>query len=149
MNAPEEFVPFEPVDHTADLAYIARGRTPEELFENAARGMMAFLMDVSTIERRVTDPVEAQGDDAEECLVALLQELIYRQEVHRRVYREIQVEEAGPPTMRALCTGEDLDPERHELHTEIKAATYHDLRIRREVGASGRLCFEVRIVLDI
>src|SRR5438876_10903097 len=48
--------PFEVVEHTADVVLVAHGRTLEELFANAARGMMLFLIEPAAVrpaERRV------------------------------------------------------------------------------------------------
>lgn len=142
---------FEAVDHTADLALIARGQSLGQLFASAALGMTSFLLDLSSIELRMEHRIEFEGQDAEEALVAWLQELIYEEEVHRRVFGsfEVVLEETDSGTLgKATCRGEVLDPTRHSVHTDIKAATYHDLHIDRPErgGSSG---FSVRIVFDI
>lgn len=142
------FLPFEPVDHTADLAYIARGRTREELFENAARALMSCYLDLATVEPREELPLRLEGEDEEECLIAWLQEMIYRVEVHRFLCCEFVVRRVAPPDVEAVCRGERLDPSRHALLTELKAATYHDLRIETEETPSGRI-YRTRIVLDL
>lgn len=141
-------LPYEAIDHTADLAYIARGRTHEELFENAARGLMALLLDPISIEPRETDEITVAGIDLEECLVNWLNELLFREETRQRVYREFEVTFVGVSAMRARCRGESLDRTRHAILTDIKAATYHDLRFEQVVAAAGTY-LEVRIVLDI
>ena len=145
---PGDFLPFEAVDHTADLAYVARGRSLEELFENAARGMFAFLIDAETIRTEREDRIELEAADREESLISWLQELLYRTEVHRMLYREFEIHAAGPPRLVAICRGESYDPSRHEIETEIKAATYHDLHIITETTSGGDI-LRARIVLDI
>jgi len=147
MQGDRDFVPFEQVEHTADLAYVVRGRTLEELFENAALGLMSFLVDPESVAARERERIEVEGDDAEGCLIAWLQEILYREEVRHRLYRRFQVREVRPPLVSAIAEGEDLDPRRHQLLAGIKAATYHDLRIHREDSPVGPL-LAVRIVLD-
>jgi len=142
------FLPYEPVEHTADLAYIARGRSLEELFAHAAEGMMAFLIDPGFVGSPEEDLLEIDGRDVEELLISFLQEILFRLEVRGRIYRAFEVERAAPPRLRARARGEDFDPARHELQADIKAATYHDLRVVTEESAVGRL-WRVRIVLDI
>ncbi|MBK8231058.1 MAG: archease [Candidatus Eisenbacteria bacterium] len=142
------FVPFEAVDHTADLALLVRGRTFCELFANAALGLTAFLLDPGTIAPRMEEQISLEGADREECLVGWLNELLYREEVHRMVYRRFEVHEAGPSAVRATVRGERLDAARHRIHTDIKAATYHDLHFDQEAHPLGSL-HRVRIVLDI
>ena len=148
MTGESTFLPFEPVDHTADLAYLARGRTLAELFQNAALGMMSQLTDTAAVRPIENDRIEVEGDDLEELLVSFLQEILFRLETRRRIYGVFQVESVGPLRLRAHARGEDLDPARHALLTEVKAATYHDLRIAEEDSPAGRL-YKVRIVLDI
>jgi SHS2 domain-containing protein len=139
---------FEAVDHTADLAYLVRGRTWQQLFEHAALGMFAFLIDLKTVAPRQCWEIAVEGADREECLITWLQELLFREEIHGWLLARVQVDEAGPSRVRGRIWGEILDPARHELLTDIKAATYHDLELRTTEGAAGTL-HEVRIVLDI
>lgn len=150
MNLPsgDRPPPFETVEHTADLAYVARGESREELFRHAAEGLTAFLLDLQTIAATQYDSIEVEGADLEECLVSWLNELIYREEVLHRVYREFEVEFTGASALRARCGGEPLNLTRHVLLTDLKAATYHDLRIAA-IQVAGRTSYEARIVLDI
>lgn len=155
MTTPD-FIPFEPVDHTADLAFIARGRTLAELFENAALGLVDLLYDPRTVVGCDEETIEVEGIDAEELLVAWLQEILYRREIRRRLFRGFEVKgiadpsgSPGPSTwhLTAVARGEPWDPSRHETRNVIKAATYHGLEIVRRAGLSHSV-FEVRIVLD-
>jgi SHS2 domain-containing protein len=147
MEETPPFLPFEPVEHTADLAFVARGRTPEELFTHAAEAMVAFLYDRSTVNPREEERIEVFGEDAEELLIAWLQEILYRHEVKRRLYRWFRVESASPPRLTARAGGESFNPSRHEILAEIKAATYHGLAVESEASAAGPL-LRVRVVLD-
>ena len=148
MRGKPQFPPFTRIDHTGDLALEARGRTREELFENAAVGMISFLIDLRTVRTTEELRLEVEGSDAEECLVGWLQEILYHLEVHGRILRRFAVLSSGPPRVRATARGEPLDPARHDLRVQIKAVTYHDLRIREESHSFGPL-FTARIVLDI
>ena len=143
---------FEAIDHTADLALVARGRSIGQLFVNAALGMTSFLIDLETLEPDERIVVEFEGLDLEGALVGFLQELIYQAEVHGRLCCrfDVRLEDPGASPVRgqADCHGETIDPARHTVHTDIKAATYHDLRIVEERDDSGAF-FTVRIVFDI
>ncbi len=44
MAGLEERPSFEILEHTADIGLRARGKTPEELFENAAAGLLEILI---------------------------------------------------------------------------------------------------------
>lgn len=141
------FIPFEPVEHTADLALIARGRSLAELFTHAAEGMIAFLYDRAAVEPLEEERFEVSGEDAEELLVAWLQEILFRHEMRQRVYHSFCVQSVVPPKLAASAHGEMFDPRRHEILAQIKAATYHDLAIVTEATPAGPL-LRVRVVLD-
>lgn len=173
MRGDIPFVPYEPVDHTADLAYVARGRSLPELFENAALGMVEFLYDRERVRDETGQQFELAAPDLEELLVAWLQEILYRWQMQQAAYRDFHVDcveaaaaaetsslpgdvanELAPPlpraSIRARARGEAWDPARHEAFTEIKAVTYHGLEIVRETSEDGHEdIFRVQIVLDI
>ncbi len=141
------YPPFEQVEHTADLAILVRGRDLGEVFTNAALGMVSLLIDRSSVRRSVERQVELGAADAEELLVGWLQEILYLLESRREIHADFRVEEISTQQLRAVCMGESLDPDRHQLQAEIKAATYHDLRIVEADSPWGRI-LQVRIVLD-
>jgi SHS2 domain-containing protein len=147
MEQPLPFIPFEPIDHTADLAFVARGRTPGELFTHAAHALVAFLYDRESVQPRDAERIELTAADPEELLVSWLQEILYRLEMRRRLYREFAIESIGPRQLAAAVRGEAFDPRRHEILASIKAATYHDLAIETELTPAGSL-LSVRVVLD-
>jgi len=152
MAGDDGFIPFESIDHTADLAFIARGRSLAELFRNAACGMLSFLVDRQSVRDAEEEGVQIEGADLEELLVAWLQEILYQIEVRRRIYRTIDVSsiESGSAgwRLRASVRGEAQDPSRHTLCAHIKAATYHGLKIEKEEGPAGAL-YRARVVLDV
>ncbi len=147
MEEMPRFIPFEPIEHTADLAFVARGRTPEELFTHAAEAMIAFLYDRATVQPREEERLEVSGEDFEELLVSWLQEILYRLEAQQRLYHEFLIESAVPPRLAARATGERYDPARHARVGNVKAATYHDLAVRHGSDATGSLWW-VQVVLD-
>jgi len=136
-------LPFEVVDHTADLAIVARGGTLAELCENAARGLFAQIADLSQ-ERPLGERVEIRLEavEQEELLLAWLRELLFLQETEHCVFTDFSVRAearyrlVGSAQRGALLADEPL--------TVVKAVTYHDLRI---VQAHGR--WEVKVVFDL
>jgi len=54
---------------------------------------------------------------------------------------EVQVGQDG---LRATARGEPFDPSRHELDMEVKAITYHGLKVERE--ADGWLA---EVIVDL
>jgi SHS2 domain-containing protein len=136
-------LPFEVVDHTADLALVARGRTLSELCENAARGLFTQIADLSQ-ERPPGERTEIRlaAAEQEELLLGWLRELLFLQETEHCVFTDFSVRVegryrlVGSAQRGALLADEPL--------TVVKAVTYHDLRI---VQVHGR--WEVKVVFDL
>jgi len=135
--------PFEVVEHTADVGLVAHGRSLEELFANAARGMMHFLIDPAAVrpaERRVR---AVEGGDREGLLVNWLNDLLLLLNADGFVPADFEVNELSDTRLRADVSGEPVDPQRHRFHLDVKAATYHQLYVRKNEIWEARVIFDV------
>lgn len=123
---------YEFFEHTADLGIRARAPELNELFEEMARGLFAAIVeDLDTVRHDVAISIEFEGEELEYFLFDWLRELLYRFDVDHMLFSsfQVQVDENG---LRATAFGEPLDPARHVLSHEVKAITYHTLRVERE-----------------
>jgi len=133
--------------HTADGKFQAFGRTLEEAFSNAALALASLMWDWSAVEPKASVPVQVRGRDHEQLLVKFLDEVIYLKETRRFLVGRVQglAIEAGPEglTLVAEFLG-DQSSDRYEFHGEVKAATYHEMKIIRD----GTGC-SVQVVVDM
>lgn len=132
--------PYTVRDHTADIALDVRGQTLEELFENAATGMFAQMVDVRRLPLVVQRTVHLEEPDNEALLVAWLSELLYLREVHGEAYSRFAVHFARPGVLDGVARG----AVRRRVRRPIKAVTYHGLKIEQ----TGRE-YRVSIVFDV
>jgi SHS2 domain-containing protein len=139
----------EIVEHTADIGLRVWAPNLEGLFEQAALGMLALVIDPTRVRAERAEDLAVDANDLEEALIAWLQEILYRLEVHHFVPARVEVLEATPRRVRARLEGESFDRERHETRMDIKAATYHDLSVRREVDAGGTHRWCTTVIFDI
>ena len=131
---------FVEVEHTADWAIRVCGATLPELFVNAAIGMYSLVTDPSSVTLTIERAIEVKGVDAEALIVNWLNELIYHTEMDGEVFGEFRIESFEPTHLRATVrAGRGL-----ELKKQIKAVTFHDLRIVAD--ADG---YHVTIVFDV
>ena len=142
---------FEFLEHTADLGVRITGASPRELVEEAVRAFYAVLLDPAAsgaVGDSVERPVDLTSPDGEGVVVELLNELIYRFDAEKLLLPVLEVEEvdlkSGSGRLRGRLRGERFDPARHALATEVKAATYHAIRIEE---AGGRL--KIDVILDL
>src|SRR5215472_11127611 len=78
-------VPFEVLEHPADIGFRAWGRTREELFENAALALFSVMWKLEAVPEKESRAVEATGGDFEALLYAWLAELLALSETERLV----------------------------------------------------------------
>jgi SHS2 domain-containing protein len=88
--------------------------------------------------------VEITAGEGEELLVNWLNEILFLFDSRGFLPAEFIIEQATENRIRARILGEPFDPERHPIDREIKAATYHQLRL--EHGEKGWLA---RVYLDL
>ena len=124
----------EVFDHTADLGLRISAASLDDLFKTAAEGLFDVITaDRSTIELREAEAVELRADSLEALLVDWLNELIFRVEVRHRFYARFDVKVADDGrSLSGTIIGEPIDPDRHALDHEVKAATHHGLFVRPE-----------------
>jgi SHS2 domain-containing protein len=126
---------YEFFEHTADLGLRARARDLKELFEDSATALFAAIVDdLSTVRPEVQLSVEVEGTDLEYLLFDWLRELLYRFDAEHMLFSkfEVSVTETG---LKGTAAGEPIDPARHVLSHEVKAITYHALKVEREGDA--------------
>lgn len=120
---------YELLEHTADIGIIAYGKTKEEAFEIAAEAMFDLICPLEKIEEKECFDIEVDAEDLESLLVTWLNELLYVYEVQKLLFKRFEVTLIGNNQLISHCYGEKVDPKKHEIIREIKAATYNLLKI--------------------
>ena len=120
---------YEYLEHTGDIGIRAYGATLEELFINAALGLLEAIADLSTVGTTTQTEIEVAAESLEELMVAWLDELNFRHEVEEVFFQrvEIQAISEAPYRLTAIAYGEPVDFAKHIVYTEIKSITYHQL----------------------
>ena len=137
---------FELFEHTADVGLRVVAGDLNRLFETAARGVYSLILEnPQAIEPRRTVTIELQSEDVEGLFVDWIRELIYRFETEHLLLARCAVHvDAEQCRVKAECDGEAADWQRHEPGNELKAVTYHHLRV--EETPDG---WEAEVILDI
>lgn len=138
MRDEETAMPYQYLEHTADLGIRAIGDTLQEAFEQGAQAMLDATADTGAVKTTLTCQVTCSAPDIPALLIEWLNELLYQAEVHHALWQSARVDRLHQAeeewTLEGVAEGEPLDPERHEFHTEIKAATYSGLSYRQDEG---------------
>jgi SHS2 domain-containing protein len=135
---------YETFDHTADLGLRIRAGSLEQLFAEAGRALFSVIVDNFDDVRPVEEvQVAVAGTQTDYLLFDWLNELLYRFETEQRLFCDFQVQ-VTPAGLEARVRGERMDPRRHHMAHEVKAVTYHGLRVEQ---TDDGWCAEV--ILDI
>ena len=125
-------MPYETFDHTADLGLRIWAADLNQLFADAARGLFSLILpNLDSIEPRETVTFSFAGEVSELLLFDWLNELLYTFEVQHLILSEFEVQ-VGPTGLQAVARGEPLDRQRHQLDHEVKAITYHGLKLEQQ-----------------
>lgn len=122
---------FETFDHTADLGLRMRAATLDDLFAEAGQALFSTIVeDLAAVQPRDHDRVTIAGTNREYLLFDWLKELLYRFDAEHKLFCRFKVV-IGPAGLEAEVWGEPLDLERHVLNHEVKAITYHGLKVEQ------------------
>ncbi len=126
---------YRQLDHTADLMIEVVGKGREGLFVSAGKALTDILVGIERVGGEANDgfgtmEVTAEGETLEELLVDWLRELLYLFDVKGWIFSAFEIVELTNNSLKAMCSGETFDIEKHGIKTEIKAATYHGLEIK-------------------
>ena len=92
----------------------------------------------------VVESIDIDADALDLLLVRFLNEILFLWATARLVPGEVNVESVTGTHLSASVRGGQYDPARHEVLTEIKAATYHMLSVEQcEDGWEEKVIFDV------
>jgi SHS2 domain-containing protein len=132
---------YEQIPHTADLAAKIYGDSLQELFENAAFAMFDMMGDLEGLKPEEKVDIKVEAPDTEDLLVSWLNEVLYASYM---LFTEFQVEPIENNKLSAVARGQRIEEGPERIKSEIKAATYHDLKIEKTDKG-----FEVTVVFDV
>lgn len=121
-------------EHTADLGLRATAPDAPSLFAEMARCLLSAMVEDPAGVRAVQEVrIELAGTDREFLVFDWLNALLLRFETDRMLFAgfDVKLTDGG---LEATATGETYDPGRHELAHEVKAITYHELKVVEDGG---------------
>ncbi|MFZ2455989.1 MAG: archease [Candidatus Altiarchaeia archaeon] len=129
--------PYEYLEHTADLFFRSNGKTLGECYANAARAMFSAMFDPSSIDPAVKKTLLLEANDLPTLMHDYLSEVLFLFETESLVFRDfvVSVEQKGAAyKLSAILCGERFNKKKHIVLTDIKAVTYHDLKVEEKGG---------------
>ncbi|MGL6076283.1 MAG: archease [Fimbriiglobus sp.] len=116
-------------EHTADLGLRAEAQDLPELFQEIGRALLSAMLDnPESVKPLTLHSFSITGSEREYLLFDWLRELLKLFESEEFLGSDFNVE-FHPAGFTATIRGEPLDRSRHQLSREVKAITYHALKV--------------------
>lgn len=132
---------FEYEDHTADIRVIGYGNTPKRAIEALVLGMLNIIYDIEKVEKNETKEISVRGRDILEIINKIATKVLDIFYIDKFAIGDIRVKNLRKIKKRPkneqmweaiiVLYGEEYDINKHGFKKEVKAATYHDLDIKK------------------
>ncbi|HXI84237.1 MAG TPA: archease [Verrucomicrobiae bacterium] len=129
---------FEFFEHTADIGAHIYGGTLEELFRNAAAALFEAFGSLQKSGTAGQRSVDLKAGSPEDLLHDWLSELLYEVESNHVLYDDFEFLHLNSQGLKAMLRGGPIDFTRSQTTEEIKAVTYHQLRVEQLPNTSWR-----------
>ena len=122
---------FEILEHTADLKVRVRGNGLGELFKNAGLAIFQIAAERQIIKdkKKHRFSISQDAKNTEELFVNWLNELLSLSAAKEVIFEDITINKLNEKELKAEAVGSAI--KNYKVNTEIKAATYHGLKIEK------------------
>ncbi|MBS3112512.1 archease [Candidatus Woesearchaeota archaeon] len=117
---------------TSDVMFEAYGKTPQEVFENAAEAMFETICIKIKVKPKRSVKVHVEGKNLKDLFYNWLQELIGLIDIEEMFFSKFNITKISETSLDAEIYGEDITPNKGE--TVVKAVTYFGFDLRKEKG---------------
>ncbi len=142
-------VRYRYLPHTADVAFVAYGRSVKETIENAAEALLGVMLDIDSIKKAGAGSgslkISEDAQSADSLVWYTLQSIVSRvdeRKLHAYAFKVDMLESKGRCRLagRLLYKRSGGNP----FMLEVKAVTPHGLKIKK----TGEV-YRVRVLLDV
>ncbi|MDD5653550.1 MAG: archease [Candidatus Omnitrophica bacterium] len=134
---------YEVFEHTADIGLKVQGRSLKDLFRHAGSAIFALSCEkLHKAELKKSLILKEKADNLDELLVNWLNELLSLSAAKGLIFEKISIRKINEQQIEAEVLGTDIS--NYKVNTEIKAATYHQLKITR-----NKTGWQAQIILDV
>ena len=135
---------YEIIEHTADIGIRVKGASLDRIFKNAALALFDMMADkhTSARSRRRVIRIKQTADTLEELFINWLNELISLSQTKEVIFTDFKINALDARTIEARGIAGDIAD--YYVHTEVKAATYHQLMLTK-----NRNGWQAEVIFDV
>jgi SHS2 domain-containing protein len=128
---------FRYIDHVSDAMVEAYGRTLGEAFAHSARALVNLVCNVSKVDPDKIVTIETTGFDRKSLLYNWLEKVLLVLLIDNIILAKFEVKikrHKDKYYLFSTCKGDDFLRQKHEYKVEVKAITYHGMKITDKKG---------------
>jgi len=129
-------------DLTSDVMFEARGKTLNELFENAALAMFDVLCKIEMVGDGKKIKVEVEAGNLDDLMFNWLQHLIALVDIEEMFFSKFEIVEISNNKLVGYVYGEEISPEKG--NTVVKSVTNYGFKLWKDKNK-----YFVTVSLDI
>ena len=135
---------YEVIEHTADIGIRVEAISPSLLFKKTALAMFNIIAGTQTPKSTTQQEIniKQEAGNLEELLVSWLNELLSLSATKELIFFDFKIERLENNLLEAVASGRDIKD--YKINTEIKAATYHNLKVWQD----GAL-WKAEVIFDV
>jgi len=138
---------YEFFEHTADIGIKVKAKTLKELFQNAALAMFDIIAHKLPTTQHLSPKsktyiIKQEADTLDELLINWLNELLSLSATKDLIFFDVRIHKLNDKNLQATVAASPV--ENYELNTEIKAATYHGLKLKR-----NKSDWQAEVIFDV
>jgi len=135
---------YKLIEHTADISIRVKGSSLKSLFKNAALAMFDIMAakQKSKPAKKETLKIFQKAQNIEELFVNWLNELLFLSATKGLIFTDFDINSMTDENIEAMAKAEDIG--NYKIKTEVKAATYHGLQLKKTGSA-----WQAEVVLDV
>jgi SHS2 domain-containing protein len=137
-------MPYNLIDHTADIGIHVTGDTMKNLFADAATAMFGQITDISRLTGRLAKPISVRGLDRHDLLINWLRDLLSFWTIDGNLVQHVEILHMGETEIKADVFYDSYAPGRYDIIKDIKAVTYYGVSVdQTENGWEATVIFDV------
>ncbi len=132
---------------TADIAFEANAANVTSLFESCALALEEIMVDLKSVRSVNKKIIRLKERSYADLLLKFLEELVFIKDAENRLFSKFRVsikKKGNLLFLEAICSGEEINRERHKLKIDIKAITYHHFKLTHSNGF-----WKAKVLVDI
>ena len=116
-----------------------------ELFSNSALAMFSLITDTTGIKENIMQEISVKSSNLDGLIIAYLNELIFMFDAYGFIPKRFDFIDLTENSVKVKAYGDKFDSSKSEKRLLIKAATYHDLFVKKINSNKWRL----KVIFDI